>query len=61
LKEYINEFTILIYGSPKTTLLAINFNKHLINEKRITKTVVFFRNLAAYLDPNLLHHNRIDS
>jgi len=41
LKKYINDFTILIYGSPMIPLFTINLDKNLINEKCIpvpTKT-----------------------
>ena len=61
LKKHIDDHTILIYCSPEIPLFAINLDKNLINEKCITISLVFFPQPAAYLDPNLLHHRRIDS
>jgi hypothetical protein len=36
LEKHINDFTILIYGTPEIALLAINLDKHLINEEGVT-------------------------
>ncbi len=36
LKKHINDFSILIYGSPKISLLATNLYKQLINKESIS-------------------------
>jgi hypothetical protein len=41
LKKHINDFTILIYGSPEIALLAINLDEHFINEKGVTVSLMF--------------------
>jgi len=40
LKKYINNFAILIYGSPKITLLTVDLDENLINEKYVSLTLV---------------------
>jgi hypothetical protein len=41
LKIHINHLTILIHGSPKVVLLAVDPDKYFIDVKRITVAPVF--------------------
>jgi hypothetical protein len=40
LKEYINDFSILIHSAPEIMLFTVNLDKNLINEKRITVSLM---------------------
>jgi hypothetical protein len=40
LQEYINDFAILVERAPKIVLLALNFDEHLVEEKRIAVALV---------------------
>jgi hypothetical protein len=40
LQEYINHFAVLIDGTPKIVLLALDLHEHLIEEKRIAVALV---------------------
>ena len=41
LKKHINDFTILINGSPEITLFTFNLDENLINEKCVTVSLMF--------------------
>ena len=41
LKEYINNFSVLVHGSRQIMLLAVNFHEHFIDEKCVTVASVF--------------------
>jgi hypothetical protein len=40
LKEYINNFTVLVNGSPQVMLLPLDSHEHLINEESIAVALV---------------------
>jgi len=42
LEKHVNDFTILINGSPKVVLLSTNFYENFIDEKDVTITLMPF-------------------
>ncbi|MFT6057787.1 MAG: hypothetical protein ACJAY7_001691 [Pseudohongiellaceae bacterium] len=44
LQEHINDFTVLINGSPQVMECSLNLHEHLMNEERVTITLMFLLN-----------------